>query len=107
MANVFKKSITRYLDADGRQVPKGTPGARKVREKSAKWYGRVPGAAKPVPLCANRSAAQIMLNDLVRKAELAKIGIVNTTSAPCSAPAAAAGGRRTTARRVIAPAGRT
>ena len=30
MARLFKKSITRYLDADGRRVPKATPGARKV-----------------------------------------------------------------------------
>ncbi|HKI33592.1 MAG TPA: tyrosine-type recombinase/integrase [Gemmataceae bacterium] len=75
MARVFKKSITRYLDAEGRQVPKGTPGARKVREKSAKWYGRPPGAARPVPLCENKTAAQIMLNELVRKAGLATVGI--------------------------------
>jgi integrase len=72
---VFKKSITRYLDTDGRQVPKGTPGARQAREKSAKWYGRVPGAARPVPLCENKTAAQMMLNELARKAELAKAGI--------------------------------
>jgi integrase len=72
---VFKKSIMRYLDPEGRQVPKGTPGARKVREKSAKWYGRAPGAARPVPLCENKAAAQIMLNELVRKAGLATVGI--------------------------------
>src|SRR5947207_2024748 len=77
MPPVFKKSITRYLDADGRQVPKGTPGARKAREKSAKWYGRVPGAARPVPLCENKTAAQMMLNELVKKAELAKVGIAD------------------------------
>jgi integrase/recombinase XerC len=75
MARVFKKSITRYLDAEGRQVPKGTPGARKVQEKSAKWYGRAPGAASPVPLCENKAAAQIMLSELVRKAGLATVGI--------------------------------
>lgn len=75
MAKVFKKHIVRYLDAEGKQVPKGTLGARKVKEKSAKWYGRVPGAARPVPLCANKSAAQLMLGELVRKAELAKAGI--------------------------------
>ncbi len=74
MARVFKKSITRYLDAEGRQVPKGTPGARKVKEKSAKWYGRVPGAPRPVPLCENKSAAQIMLNEMARKAGLASVG---------------------------------
>jgi excisionase family DNA binding protein len=75
--HVFKKKITRYLDAAGKQVPKGTPGARKAREESAKWYGRVPGAVQPVPLCANKTAAQIMLNELVKKAELAKVGVVD------------------------------
>jgi integrase len=75
MARVFKKSITRYLDADGRQVPKGTPGARKVREKSAKWYGRVPGSPRPVPLATNKVAAQQLLAEMTKKAELAKVGI--------------------------------
>ena len=77
MPSVFKKSVVRYLDTAGKQVPKGTPGARKHKEKSSKWYGRVPGAAKPVPLCANKTAAQMMLNELVKKAELAKAGIVD------------------------------
>jgi integrase len=77
MARLFKKSITRYLDAEGRQVPKGTPGARKVREKSAKWYGRVPGAPRPVPLCENKAAAQVMHNELLRKAGLATVGITD------------------------------
>ncbi len=77
MSRVFKKSITRYLDADGRQVSKGTPGARKVKEKSAKWYGRAPGAARPVPLCENKAAAQMMLNELARKAGLATVGLAN------------------------------
>jgi hypothetical protein len=75
MARVFKKAITRYLDAEGRQVPKGTPGARRVKEKSAKWYGRVPGAPRPVPLCENKAAAQTMLNELLHKAVLATVGI--------------------------------
>src|SRR5947208_14522223 len=75
MAGVCKKSSTRHLDAGGRQVPKGTPGARKVREKSAKWYGRAPGSARPVPLCENKAAAQLMLNEQVRKAGLATVGI--------------------------------
>ncbi len=77
MPRVFKKSIVRYLNADGRQVPKQTPGARKVKEKSKKWYGRVPGAADPVPLCLNKSAAEILLNELVKKAEMAKAGVVD------------------------------
>jgi hypothetical protein len=48
MARVFKKTITRDKDKDGRQVQKGTRGARKCREKSAKWYGRVPGGAHSI-----------------------------------------------------------
>jgi hypothetical protein len=36
MPNVFKKNITRCLDAAERQVKKGTPSARKVRQKSTK-----------------------------------------------------------------------
>jgi hypothetical protein len=52
MSRVFKKSIVRYLDAAGKQVPKGTLGSRTVKQKSAKWYGRVPGQSKPVPFCA-------------------------------------------------------
>jgi integrase len=75
MSRVFRKSTTRYLDAEGRQVTKDTPGARKVKEKSAKWYGRVPGSSRHVPLCENKAAAQIMLNELVRKARLATVGI--------------------------------
>ena len=88
MARLFKKSITRYLDAEGRQVPKGTPGARKVREKSAKWYGRVPGAARPVPLCENKAAAQIMLNEMVHKAGLAAVGISDPYEEPRKRPLA-------------------
>lgn len=88
MSRVFKKSIVRYLDGDGKQVPKDTPGAKKVKEKSAKWYGRVPGNPRAVPLCVNKSAAQIMLNDLVKKAELAKIGIVDPHAKHTSRPLA-------------------
>jgi gluconolactonase len=72
---VFKKQIVRYKDADGRQVPKGTPGATRHEEQSSKWYGRVPGEARPRPLCRNRKAAEVMLGDLIRKAENASVGI--------------------------------
>jgi integrase len=73
VARVFKKSITRYKDAAGRQVQKGTPGAVKTREKSAKWYGRVGG--KVVALSANKTAAVAMLAELTRKADLARVGL--------------------------------
>src|SRR5262249_23075149 len=51
--------------------------ARRVREKSAKWYGRVPGTPRPVPLCRNKTAAEQLLGELIRKTELAKAGIVD------------------------------
>jgi integrase len=58
-----------------RKVPKGTPGAVKVKKRSGKWYGRAPGSTKPTPLSANKVAAQQLLAELVRKAELGRAGI--------------------------------
>src|SRR5262245_59027039 len=58
-----------------RKVPKGTPGAVRVKTKSAKWYGRVPGSPRAVPLSANKVAAQQLLAQLVKKAELGRAGI--------------------------------
>jgi hypothetical protein len=79
VASIFKVTVIQYwlhnawLDAEGRpcaagtpgarfvkarKMPKGTPGARKVKKKSGKWYGRVPGSARPVPLSPNKVAAQ-------------------------------------------------
>lgn len=40
MATLLKPWITRYVDVDGHQVRKNTPGARKVKERAAKWYGQ-------------------------------------------------------------------
>jgi hypothetical protein len=59
-----------------RKVPAGTPGARKVKKKSSKWYARLPGG-KSVPLCTNKVAAGQMLLELVKKAELGELGIVD------------------------------
>jgi integrase len=75
MATVFKKQIVRYLDAEGRQVTKATPGARRVEEQSSKYYGRVPGKANPVPLCGNKAAAETMLRRLCHKADMASVGL--------------------------------
>src|SRR5262245_435312 len=80
VASLKRKTIIRYLDANGRRVPKGVPGARKVKRKSAKWYGSytdADGLPQCVPLSANKTAAQQMLNELVRRAELGKVGIVD------------------------------
>jgi hypothetical protein len=71
VAKLVKPIITRYLDADGRQVPKGTRGARHVRQRARKWYAvGVPGwsSGKRVPLAANNRVAQRLLDDMVAKA---------------------------------------
>src|SRR5438874_11059850 len=73
--NVFKKIIVRYVDAQGRQVRKDTPGAEKVQEFSRKYYGRVPGNPKLVPLATNKVAAELLLAQLVRKAEMKEAGV--------------------------------
>jgi hypothetical protein len=95
-SNLFKITVIQswvhdtWIGLDGQPCPKGTPGARfvkarkvkartpgakKVKKKSKKWYGRVPGSKQPVPLSSNKVAAQQMLAQLVTKAEMAKVGI--------------------------------
>ena len=52
----------------------------RYRVPAAKWYGQyadADGALQRVPLSENKTVAQQMLNDLVRKAELGKVGIVD------------------------------
>ena len=39
MGALFKNQTIRYVDVSGKRVKKGTPRARKLREKSKKWYG--------------------------------------------------------------------
>ena len=68
MANLFKPTYTATDPLTG----------RKSQRRTKKWYGQFTdagGIARRVPLSANKTAAQQMLNELVRKAELGKIGI--------------------------------
>jgi integrase len=65
----------RFVQA--RKVKAGTPGAKKVKKKSGKWYGRLPGSTKPVPLSTNKVAAQQILAGLIRKSELGRAGIAD------------------------------
>lgn len=62
-----------------RRVKANTPGATKKNAKSSKWYGRIPGSNKDVPLARNKSAAQIMYGKLIKSAELRANGV----SDPC------------------------
>jgi integrase len=87
MASLFKPVIIRYTlpngstrTPDGQRVDKSTPGAVKKKRKAKKWYGSYTdanGEPQRPPLSANKTVAQQMLNALVRKAELGKVGIVD------------------------------
>ena len=72
MAGTYRPTIIRYLNAQGRQVRKGTPGAKRVREKSKTFWGRVPdanGRSHGVPLCDDADAAESMLAEMKQRAK--------------------------------------
>jgi integrase len=87
MASLFRPTISRYTlpngsarTPDGQRVNKDTPGARRKKSKAKKWYGQykdADGIEHRDPLSANKTVAQQMLNEVVRKAELGKVGIVD------------------------------
>jgi hypothetical protein len=71
MATIYRPTTIRYLDKNGRQVPKGTLGAKRKRVRSKTWrakYGDVDGAEKTVSLgTEDRQEAQERLADLTLK----------------------------------------
>lgn len=78
MAHLIRPSFTYYANADGKRVPKGTRGAKKVTEKASKWYGvGIPGQPpkKRVPLASDKEAARRMLDSMVRDAEQGRVGL--------------------------------
>jgi integrase len=80
MASLLRPWVVRYLDADGRQVRKGTPGASKVKRRAAKWYGQyvdADGNRRRAPLSTDKVAARQMLAELERNAEHRKAGLVD------------------------------
>src|SRR4051794_841606 len=84
MGSLIRQQITVYLDPDGRRVKKGTPGARKVKQKSSKWYGQYLDASdrrRRVPLSTDKVAARHMLAALERESELVRRGVVTRVEA--------------------------
>ena len=72
MASIYKKPIVRVDPKTG----------EKKTTKSKKWWGRYRasnGKERRVPLAADKTAAQAMLNDLVRKAEREAAGLIDPT----------------------------
>lgn len=68
MATIIKLWYTEWRDKSGTRVKPGTPGAKKVRFRSAKWYGCWKEGEKQVrvPLATDKAASQAMLADLLR-----------------------------------------
>jgi integrase len=78
MATLLRPTVTRYLDANGKVVAKGTPGARKVSGKARKWYASFPGPKgkrKRIPLSTDKQVAKRMLAKMVEQKELLSVGI--------------------------------
>ena len=68
MASIFRVHTTRVVDG------------QRLKTLSKKWYANVPqidGSLRRMALSANKTAAQSMLVELLKRAELAKMGVVN------------------------------
>src|SRR5262249_51349331 len=65
----------RVRDSAGKLVvaPLNKEGTR-YKLPSPYWYGKVPGQPKAVKLCTDKAASEIMLGDLLRKAEMKQVG---------------------------------
>jgi hypothetical protein len=72
MANLYKKPVFLTDPKTG----------EKVKTKSKKWWGRyrdVNGVERRIPLAADKTAAQTMLNEVLRKVEREKAGLTDPT----------------------------
>ncbi len=70
MASLYKKPVIQTHPKTG----------KRIKTKSKKWWGRyraANGTERRVPLAADKTAAQTMLNELVRKAEREAAGITD------------------------------
>ena len=80
MATVFRPTIIRYVNSQGKRVPKSTAGAKRIREKSKTWWGRfrdAQGSPKRVSLCDNRGMAETMLAEIANRAKREAAGDID------------------------------
>lgn len=79
MPSLQKVTYTYWLDDHGKRVPKGTVGAKKHTELSRKWYGCWKEGTRSVrlPLCADKSAAQVMLADILRTGDRTRARMID------------------------------
>lgn len=87
MATMNKMTSTRYY-LNGKRVPKGTPKAKKVKERSEKWFAvwRENGTPVRVPLCTDKAAARKMMVDLLKAKERKEAGLVDDTLGHLTSP---------------------
>jgi integrase len=75
------KRLARWIDGKNRpREAEVTEDGTRLRQLSRKWYGcftDADGVERCVPLATDKTAAQQMLAELVRRAELGKAGIVD------------------------------
>ena len=75
------KPHARFKDRDGKtKLAPLTKDGKRIRVLSKKWYGEYRDANDTfqcVPLSTDKTAAQQMLNELVKRAELEKVGIID------------------------------
>ena len=70
MATMFRPTVIRFLDKAGKQVPKDTPGAKRVREKSKTWRGRYTdskGAIKSVTLFDSKELSKAKFAAIIQR----------------------------------------
>ena len=80
MGSLLKIWVIRYVDAEGRRISKGAPGARTIRERSSKWYGQfkdVHGKRRRTPLSKDKGAALQKLAELEREVARGKAGLID------------------------------
>lgn len=80
MAHPFRKQITRYVGPDGKRCLKDAPNAKRVDEKSSKWYGRFRSPdiiVREVALFKDKTASRQRLAELERKAEQSESGLLD------------------------------
>jgi integrase len=78
MATLIKITYTEWY-AEGKRCSAGTPGAEKRVRESEKWYAYWREGKKQikVPLCADKTAAQAMMADLLRTKDREKAKVID------------------------------
>ena len=80
MATLYRPWRIEYKLPNGKRAKKGTPGARKVKKRSDKWYALyldAKGDWNRKVLCGDKSAAQSMLDEILTKEDRKRSGRID------------------------------